>query len=91
MKCKYTKQGANDFYDEHINNYEEARDYEFRQQFMQEFNIGAIPNDLTYDDIQGFLDSFTFPDEEEWLASEYESHLGECADQAYMAWKERDI
>jgi hypothetical protein len=74
--------------------YEEARAEAFNDEF-REF-IREIINSpqyklITENDIQGFLDTFEFPDESDWLASQYESHLGECADQAYLEYKERDI
>ena len=92
MRCKYTKQGANQYYDEHIDDYEEARDEAFNEEFRQMFHKDMINTTIiTYDDIQGFLDSFTFKDEDEWLADGYESELGDCIDRAYLEWKERDI
>ena len=46
---------------------------------------------LTEDDIQGFIDSFTFDSEEEWCINEYESRLDSFNDQKYQEFKERDI
>ena len=76
--------------------YDEARDYEFNEQFRDAILVQGVNTNLaklvvTEDDIQGFLDSFDFPDVDEWCASEYESRLGEYADQKYNEWKERDI
>jgi len=51
--------------------YEDAKDKEFNTQF-RDF-VGDETIFITEDDIQGFLDSFTFPEEFEWAASEYES------------------
>ena len=96
MRCKYTKQGANQYYDEHIDNYEEARDEAFNEEFKDFIFPGGVNTNIanliyTYDEIQGFMDSFTFPDEGEWLADGYESELSDCIDQAYQEFKERDI
>ena len=101
MRCKYTKQGANQYYDEHIDDYEEARDKAFNDEFrdfiseyITEAGLtidGNLTPIITEDDIQGFLDSFTFKDEGEWLADGYESELGDCIDRAYDEYKERDI
>ena len=102
MRCKHTAQGAKDFYEEHIEDYQEARDEEFDKQFRDFFNDylqkgttheerNHLLPDITEDDIQGFLDSFTFPDEDDWIASEYEGMLGDCADQAYEEYKDRQM
>ena len=76
---------------EESGSYQLARDEEFNEQFT-EFIVGT-PTDtpLTEDDVQGFLDSFEFPDEFEWIADEVESEAGDYADQAYEEYKERDI
>ena len=51
--------------------YQDARDFEFNMQFRDTF----YKDDLTEDDVKGFLESFTFPEEFEWAASEYESQI----------------
>ena len=81
--------GANDYYDDNIDRYEEARDEEFDRQFRDMFF--KDPDIITEDDVQGFIDSFDFPEEGEWLANEYESFIGDLEDQKYQAYKERDI
>ena len=68
--------------EEIANGYQEARDEEFNQQL-----IDFLPMDkkiiVTEDDLQGFLDSFTFPDEADWCADEYEEKQGAYADAKY--------
>jgi hypothetical protein len=79
---------AEEFYDDHIDDYYDARDFEFDQQFkefMQDFKRERI----TEEDIEGFVEAFSFPDEDEWIANELESFIGECADRAYEDFKER--
>jgi len=83
---------VNDWYDAHIEDYDEARNYEFYEQLNEFYNeLIAEKKIVTEDDVQGFLDSFTFPEEGEWLANEYESFLDDLEDQKYLAYKERDI
>ena len=79
--------------------YEEAREVEFDQQFrdfISEFvQVGTIHEEhnsllptITEDDIQGFLDSFDFPDVDEWCASEYESRRDSFEDAKYEEMKD---
>ena len=91
MRCKYTKQGANQYYDEHIDDYYEAKANAFLQELMDLIGAPVVNDDVDKDLLQGFLDSFTFKDEGEWLADGYESELGDCIDQAYQEFKERNI
>ena len=77
--------------EEYIDKYQEARDDAFNDEFV-DFITGTPTDDkLTEDDIQGFLDSFTFPEEYDWATSEYESDRDTYADARYQEWKERDI
>ncbi len=90
MRCKYNKQDAQSYYDEHIDDYYKAR----TEAFIKWFTENAEDMELSQLDVdwyQGLLDSFTFKDESDWLADGYESMLGDCADRAYDEWKERDI
>ena len=83
---------ANDYYDDNIDRYEEARDEEFDRQFKDFYNETIQDNDIiTPDDVQGFMDSFTFDNDSDWLANEYEGFLGGLIDQKYLAYKERNI
>ena len=71
--------------------YEEARDEEFNMQF-QDFITSLDPfNTVTVDDVQGFLDSFTFPEENDWAMDKALTELDDIGDQQYERWKdERD-
>jgi len=63
--------------------YEEARDDAFNDEFV-EFITGTPTDDkLTYDDIQGFLDSFTFQEEGEWAMDKALNELEDIADQKH--------
>ena len=73
--------------------YQDARDEEFRDQFIDMFmttnNEGEVlMKEFTEDDAQGFLDSFTFPDENEWCWTAMESELDDIGDQEYEMLKD---
>ena len=69
--------------------YQDARDKRFHSEFIQEFlysiDTGYV---LTEDDLRGFLESFTFPEEFEWSASEYESQRDSYEDAKYEEMKD---
>ena len=69
--------------------YQEARDVEFNEQFRDMFSIES--EIITEDDLQGFLDSFTFPDEGDWAYDQVQSELDDIGDQKYQEYKERDV
>jgi len=46
--------------------YQDARDKAFNQAFLNFSKV--IPTFVTEEDIQGFLDSFEFPNEHDWIA-----------------------
>jgi hypothetical protein len=97
MRCRRSRTGAKEFYEDHYDEYDEARAEQFAaefEEFMQEYMIGNKEgvceiNEISEDDVQGFLDSFTFPDRDDWLADEYESMIDSCADQAYEEERDR--
>ena len=69
--------------------YQEARDCEFDTQLIdfildtrEEYGV------ITEDDIQGFIDSFDFPEEFEYCAMEFESELDTMADMKYEQMKD---
>ena len=73
--------------------YEEARDEAFNEEFKDMF-IHCFDKKnlvLTVDDAQGFLDSFTFPEEGEWAMDQAQNELEDIGDQQYEQWRdERD-
>ena len=75
-----------------LEDYDEAMDEKFNDEFRdflcdEEFIMN--PKQITYDDIQGFLDSFEQPDELEWAQSEVESELQGFEDSKYEAFKDQ--
>ena len=79
---KKIKDHAEELYD--TGAYEEARDDSFNTEFRDMFvNKYKEMDFVTQEDIQGFLDSFTFPDEEDWCMNEAESAYDDLADALY--------
>ncbi len=75
--------------EELLDNYQEARDVEFNEQFRDMFSIES--EIITEDDLQGFLDNFTFPEEYDWAYDQVQSELDDIGDQKYQEYKERDV
>ncbi len=59
--------------------YQDARDEEFNEQLIH-FMDGTP---ATEEDIQGFMDSFTFPDPSSWCYDKVMADLDEIGDQQY--------
>lgn len=69
--------------------YQEARDEAFNDEFKLEFMKIIEGNEIvTEDDIQGFLDSFTFPDYEDWATDWVESKIDDYFDSKYQLEKD---
>ena len=70
--------------------YQEARNEEFNEQF-RDFLSGNIEAGSVFseDDIQGFMDSFDFPSEEDYAMGKACSEADEWADAKYEEMKER--
>ena len=73
--------------------YEEARDEAFDTEFKEEFkkHFGTklgLHVSITEDDVQGFLDSWTFPNEADWCADEYQNELETIGDIKYQEMKD---
>jgi len=68
--------------------YQDARDDAFNDEFVEFITGTPTDEKLTFDDVQGFLDSFTFPDVADWCASEYESRRDSYEDAKYEEMKE---
>ena len=80
--------------------YQDARDEEFYNQFMDMFcttpeyfcdNKILTISELTEDDVQGFLDSFNFPYESDWAANAVQNELDDIGDQRYEEERDRRI
>ena len=69
--------------------YQDARDEAFNDEFYDEFtDTGMLTTSLTEDDVQGFMDSFDFPDEDQWAIDEYESRQDSFYDAKYESFKD---
>ncbi len=69
--------------------YQEAKDYEFNQQFRDMFIEKGYLNSITEDDVQGFIDSFTFPEEDEWCMNMACGEADDYFDAKYEEEKDR--
>ena len=69
--------------------YQVARDDEFYVQLMD--FIKESDGLVTEDDLQGFIDSFDFPDEDEWCATEFESQRDSFEDAKYEEYRDRKM
>ncbi len=57
-----------------LEDYDEAMDLKFNNEFRDFIKPMLADNDIiTYDDVQGFIDSFEQSDENEWAESEVQS------------------
>lgn len=96
MRCRASARGANEYYDEHYEDYIPARDEEFKDQVLNEMesylsNIDEESTPSFADFCEIFQDEFTFPEVGTWLADSYEGMLGDCADQAIEEDRERKL
>ncbi len=66
--------------------YQSAKDEEFKQQF-NDFMLD-LEDPITEDDLQGFMDSFTFPDEADWCLDEVLSDIDTAEDAKYQLQKD---
>ena len=74
--------------DEH----QEARDEEFSNQFIDFIKPMLYDNDvITEDDVQGFIDSFDFPDEDEWAIDKACSEADDYGDMKMEEARDREM
>ena len=72
--------------------YQEARDEAFNDEFYDEFtDAGMLTTSLTEDDVQGFLDSFDFPDEDDWAMASAESEYEGYMDSKYEEMRDERL
>ncbi len=93
-RCKHTKQGANDYYDDNVDRFFEERDEAFLAQVVQSAKkyLSNTEGDVTPSVLEFTKNievEFEFLEEGEWLTLEYESAMDSCADQAYEEEKDR--
>ncbi len=95
MRCRHTRQGANDYYDDNVERYHEEKRAAWIQLVATEAenyydmcdSSDTEPNMADFS--EELEEDFDFPEEGDWLASEYEGMLGDCADQKYEEEKDR--
>ena len=69
--------------------YQKARDDAFDDQFRDFVSETKFPECITEDDVQGFLDSFTFDDEDEWAMNKACNEVDDYYDAKYEEEKDR--
>lgn len=62
--------------------YEEARDYEFDEQ-LRKFILELGPVILAENDIQGFMDSFTFQEKDSWTIQQLDNEISDCQEDRF--------
>jgi hypothetical protein len=84
------RRGAKEWYEDHADDYWEAKAEAFRE-FLTEESSGMTYAEMDDEWYNGLLDSFTFPDQDEWLSNEYESFIGDMADQCYDSFRDEQM
>ena len=93
MRCPSNAQirrNAKAWFEDHVDDYWDARSYEFDQQF-KEFIRDYKRERISEEDLQTFIDDFNFPDQDEWLSNEYESFISDIADQCYDSFRDEQM
>lgn len=91
-RCRFSKQGANDYYDDNIDRYYEEREeafVEFLANQAREYLDQKEDQDVSVSEFTEGVEEFEFPDASDWLSSEYEGAIDACADQAYEEERDR--
>ena len=75
-----------------LEGFDEAMDEKFSDEFRDFIKPMLADNDvITYDDIQGFLDSFETPDENEWAFEQVDAELADIEDQQMELERDRKM
>jgi hypothetical protein len=74
--------------EELLEGYDEARAEAFYEEFEDMFVVNGALAPINEDDVQGFIDSFTFPDEDEWAYDQVENEIADIEDQRYQQMKD---
>jgi len=91
-RCKHTKHGANDYYDDNMYRYYQEREELFLEHVREQalaYLDARGDKDITASGFSDEIEEFEFPDASDWMSSEYEGAIGACADQAYEEEKDR--
>ncbi len=68
--------------------YQDARDEAFYEEFEDVFVVNGALVPITEDEVQGFIDSFTFESEADWCYSKVQSEIDTYNDCKYEEWKD---
>jgi len=92
MRCKASILGAKEYYEDNEGRYYEERDEAFLQHIMDQVKsyLDGKEN-VSIDEFCEEVEDFDFPDIDKWLGDEYEGMLGDCADQAYEEYRDRQM
>ncbi len=72
--------------------FDEAMNEKFNDEFRDFIKPMLTDNDvITHDDVQGFMDSFTVPDENEWAYEKVDAELADIGDQQYEEERDRKM
>ena len=73
----------------YLDEYEEAMDDKFNDEFVEFITGTPTDKKLTYHDVQEFLYNFEMPDQNEWAMSKAESSCDDKADRLYQEYKDK--
>ena len=78
--------------EELLENYDEAMEEKFSTEFIEFIKPLLHDNDIiTYDDIQGFLDSFETLEENEWALAKASEEYEDAQEAKYEEFNDRNI
>lgn len=85
-RCIYSKEGEREYFKDNVERYYKEREeafIEFLTEQAKEYLERKGEEEISTDEFIEELGEFHFPGAAEWLSSEYESALDECAERAY--------
>lgn len=93
MRPCRSKTCQSDYYEENEDRYYEERNDAFNTHIQDQIEAYIAITDMpSVDNFSEFLeDNFTFPEIEDWMASEFEGMIGEYEDQKYEEYKDRQM
>lgn len=80
--------------EELLEGYDDAKNEAFNDEFRdfyKEYEINIDNNIITQDDIQGFIDNFTFLDEGDWSFDKVQEEIEDAADMELQLCKDEGI
>lgn len=91
-RCKFSKKGANEYYDDNIDRFYEEREEAFigfLVEQVKKYLEQKKDDNVSVSEFTEEVEEFEFPSASDWLSSEYERTIDECADLAYEEEKDR--